>query len=189
MTESEKDSRLYLWGAIVILLAMLLSLKACQKEKIVIETKTVVKVVEKRDTLKIDRPKIVYKWKDRVIHITDTDTVFKEFNPKDYLYAFDTITPKTDVSIKGWGDLSSVSIISKCKDSIIEKTTTTTKTIFKNESAFFVGVGYSISPTQNNSYKTINADYHFKNKVLLGVGIGIDNYISPFVGAKISIKL
>jgi hypothetical protein len=189
MTESEKKSRLYLRVAVVILLAILLSLKACQKEKIVTKTKTVIKVVEKRDTLTIEKPKLVYKWKDRVIHVTDIDTVFKQFNPKDYAYVFDTITSKTDVKIIGWGDISKVSIISKCKDSVIETKTTVTKTIIKNESAIFLGASYATIPTHNYSLKSINADYNFKNKMLFGIGLGIDSYTRPLVSAKISIKL
>lgn len=151
------------------------------EEKTKTEYKYIVK--ERTDTLKIDKPVVVYK--DRVKNkiIIKTDSVYKDFKPSDYSYKLDTIDKKFEAHIEGWGGLKKIEVVSKHKDSIIEKTVT--KTLVVNKSSLYLWGGYSFKP----SYQA-GVDYTIKNKVIVGGAIDYDRNIgtiTPMV--KIGIKL
>jgi hypothetical protein len=163
-----------------IIIGLLLAKPA--KESIKTEYKYIVK--ERVDTLKIDNPKVVYK--DRVKNTTTVrvDSVYKEFKPSDYSYKLDTVSTKFEAHLEGWGGLNKVNIISKHRDSIIEKTVT--KTLLVNKSTLYLWGGYSFKP----SYQA-GVDYTIKNIIILGGAIDYDRELgktTPMVKIGIKIK-
>lgn len=163
-----------------IILGLLLAKPAEEKTKT--EYKYI--TVERTDTLKIDKPIVVYK--DKIVNITKikVDSVYKNFKPSDYNYSFDSINNNFEAHLKGWGGLDKVNIISKHKDSIIEKTVT--KTLVVNKSSLYLWGGYNFKP----SYQA-GVDYTIKNKIIVGGAIEYDNNTgktTPMVKLGIKIK-
>jgi len=151
------------------------------------EEKTEIKykyiTVNRTDTLKIDKPIVVYK--DRIKNTTTikVDSIYKDFKPSDYSYKFDTINKKFEAHLQGWGGLDKINIVSKHKDSIIEKTIT--KTLLVNKNTLYLWGGYSFKP----SYQA-GVDYTIKNTIIVGGAIDYDNNTgktTPMI--KIGIKL
>ena len=166
---------------VVLLLIILFTPRNCKGKTVI---KREVKVVERVDTLVVEKPILKYKYKERVRTIHDTDTVIEKFRPSDYLYTYDTLTDRTKVKIVGWGAIRKIKIENKCKDSIIYEK----ETIYKTSNQLYLGGGYNVNPLTKNSLTTINLDYTF-NKILIGVSAGADNKIQPYVGFRIGIKL
>lgn len=163
-----------------IILGLLLAKPAEEKTKT--EYKYI--TVERTDTLKIDKPVLVYK--DKIVNITKikVDSVYKDFKPSDYSYKFDSINNKFEAHLEGWGGLKKVNIISKHKDSIIEKTVT--KTLLVNKSTLYLWGGYSFKP----SYQA-GVDYTIKNKIIVGGAIDYDRELgktTPMIKMGIIIK-
>lgn len=160
-------------------LGLILAKPTEEKEETIIKYVT----VERIDTLKIDKPVVVYK--DRIRNITRVkiDSIYKDFKPSDYNYKFDTINRKFEAHLQGWGGLDKISIVSKHKDSIIEKTIT--KTLLVNKNSLYLWAGYSLKPSTQ-----IGVDYTIKNIVIVGGNIDYDKntgIITP--GIKLGIKL
>jgi len=162
-----------------IVIGLLLAKPA--EEKTEIKYKYIIK--ERTDTLKIDKPIVVYKDKIKNITIVKIDSIYKEFKPKDYTYKLDTINKKFEAHLEGWGGLKKINIISKHKDSIIEKTITNTLVV--NKSTLYLWGGYSFKP----SYQA-GVDYTIKNTIIVGGAIDYDKNTgktTPMI--KVGIKL
>ena len=162
-----------------IVLGLLLAKPAEEKTEIKYKYIT----VERTDTLKVDNPTVVYKDKLKNTTIVRVDSVYKDFKPSEYAYKYDSINDKFKVHLEGWGGLSKINIISKHKDSIIEKTIT--KTLLVNKSTLYLWGGYSFKP----SYQA-GVDYTIKNTIIVGGAIDYDNSTgttTPMI--KIGIKL
>ena len=162
-----------------IVLGILLAKPAEEKTEIKYKYIT----VERTDTLKIDNPIVVYKDKIKNTITIRVDSVYKDFKPSDYTYKLDTINKKFEAHIEGWGGLKKINIISKHKDSIIEKTITNTLVV--NKSTLYLWGGYNFKP----SYQA-GVDYTIKNTIIVGGAIDYDNNsgkTTPMV--KIGIKL
>lgn len=153
-----------------------------------IKTDTIYKYITRVDTFKIDNPIVTYK--DKPILITNTDTILKEFSPKQYEYTYkDKIDSKSkrtqlDVDIKGWGDITSMSFNMTEKDTI--KTIYTKETITKTvtPSTLFLGASFD-----SEMKPGLNVDYSIKGKVLLGTQVQYNPMTNkPLIGGKIGIK-
>jgi|GEM_PF-4557071 len=149
------------------------------------KTETIIKyiTVERTDTLIVNKPTVVYKDRIKNREIIKIDSVYKEFKPKDYAYKYDTINKKFEAHLQGWGGLSKVEIISKHKDSIIEKTVT--ETLLVNKNTLYLWGGYSFKP----SYQ-VGVDYTIKNILIVGGNIDYNQntgIVTPAI--KLGIKL
>lgn len=139
--------------------------------------------VERRDTISITKPVVVYKDRVKNTETIKIDSVYRDFKPSDYKYTLDTINSKFEAHLAGWGGLDKVNIISKHKDSIITKTIT--NTLVSNKSTLYLWGGYDIKP----SYK-IGVDYTIKNILIVGGNIDFDKNTQKITpGVKIGIKI
>ena len=168
---------------IALIIGFIMGLIVSKPATETIVTKTEYKVVNKVDTLRIDKPIVVYKNKIVEKEVIKIDSVYKDFRPSDYKYTLDTINSKFEAHLAGWGGLDKVDIISKHKDSII--TNTTIKTVLVNKNTLYIWGGYNTRP----SYQ-VGIDYTIKNKLVIGSNIDYDKdtqQVTP--GVKIGIKI
>ena len=189
------------YGIFLLLIGFLLgSLLTCNKDeesvKTTIKKNTKIKYVIKNhtDTI-VTEPKVVYKYLDKVIRIKNTDTIIKDFKPKDYLWTYEKIdttkNKKTTIKVtaNGWGNLNKLDYVINTKDSTkivtntIEKTTE--KTIIKYPTSLFLSGGYDTNKNPN-----VGLDLTIKNKIILG-GTVQYNVLNnkPIAGIKIGVKL
>jgi hypothetical protein len=139
--------------------------------------------VERTDTLVIDKPVVEYIDRTKNTETIKIDSVYKDFKPSDYSYKFDTINKKFEAHLQGWGGLSKIDIISKHKDSIIEKTIKETITVNKN--TLYLSGGYSLAP----SYQA-GIDYTIKNWIIIGGNVDYNQKTGTLTPAvKIGVKL
>ena len=155
------------------------------------ETKVEYIVKTTTDTIKIDSIQVDYKYKDKVIILTQLDSIIKDFKPKDYSFTYDKIIEskskktKVNMQIKGWGNITNADFNITETDSTKIITNTITKTIEKNNSGLFISGSFN---TQKEP--AIGLDYIYKNKWIIGTQVQYDNIIQkPIVGLKVGFKL
>lgn len=152
------------------------------KEKIVTTVKYI--TIDRTDTLTINKPIVVYKDRVKNTETIKIDSVYKEFKPSDYTYSFDSVNNKFEAHLKGWGGLSKINIISKHKDSIIEKTIK--ETVIVNKNTLYLSGGYSL----NRSYQA-GIDYTIKNWIIVGGNLDYNQstgIVTPAIKLGIKIK-
>jgi len=164
-----------------------------KKDKDIIKTNTVVKYIQKTDTLVNEKPVLVYKNKEVIKTIdkidSKTDTIIKDFNINDYRYTYTKNDTLGDIYVSGWGEIDSLKIINKYKDKIT--TINNTETIFKSSNGLFLSGEYLTPFNKNNTLKPIykaNLDMTIRNKIIIGGSIGIQGN-NPYYGGKIGFKL
>ena len=168
------------------------SLLTCNRDKptttTTIETKYVVK--NHIDTIRT-KPKVVYKYVNKVIPIKQIDTIIKNFNPKDYQWIYiktdTTKNNKTNIKITatGWGNITKLDYIINTKDSIVYITKQTERTIIKNTNNLYLSGGYN-----TNKNISVGLDWTIKNKMIIGGVIEYDKVTNkPIAGIKLGIKI
>jgi cellobiose-specific phosphotransferase system component IIB len=142
------------------------------------------------DTI-LSNPKVEYKYKDKIVVIKNTDTIIKNFKPKDYEWVYNktdtTKNKKTIINIKanGWGNLTKLDYIINTKDTTKIITNTIEKTIIKTPNTLYLSCGYN-----SNNNPNIGIDWTIKNKFIMGGIVQYDNKINePVFGVKIGVKL
>lgn len=168
---------------IALITGFIIGLLAAKPAKVSTVTEIKYVTIERRDTISIEKPIVIYKDKIKNTETIRIDSVYRDFKPSDYKYTLDTINSKFEAHLSGWGGLDKINIISKHKDSIITKTTT--NTLLVNKSTLYLWGGYNLRPTYQ-----AGVDYTIKNTIIVGGSIDYDrntNKVTP--GIKIGIKI
>ena len=164
-----------------------------KKDKDIVKTNTVVKYIQKTDTIVNEKPVLVYKNKEVIKTIdkidSKTDTIIKDFNINDYRYTYTKNDTLGDIYVSGWGEIDSLKIINKHKDKIT--TINNTETILKSSNGLFLSGEYLTPFNKNNSLNSmykVNIEFIYRNKIIIGGSIGIQGN-NPYYGGKIGFKL
>jgi len=179
---------------IVALIIVLLFQRSCNKSPIEIEPKVITKVETKWDTVTIDKPVYVPKWKTKVVTKykidsilintpIDTLEVLKDYYAKN-VYIDEIVLDSLGIIIIT-DTISKNSIFSRqVKSDILIPTTKITEEIYLNNREFYYGLGLQGRSDQIN-YIGGELLYKDKKKQIYGLGIGVNQDFKPVVSGRL----
>jgi len=155
--------------------------------------------VTRVDTFRDNKPIVKYKYikNDSLIYISNSTStqILIDFKPSDYAYSYQKSfwsegnRVRNDIKLSGWGKLENIESAFTTHDTLADTIKTVTTTKFRPKSALFAGLKYQQSPNGKQNYRGMEIDWNIQNKMLLGVGAGLNEANSFQFGAKIGIKI
>ena len=179
---------------IVALIIVLFFQRSCNKSPIEIEPKVITKVETKWDTITIDKPVYVPKWKTKVVTKykidsilintpIDTLEVLKDYYAKN-VYIDEIVLDSLGIIIIT-DTISKNSIFSRqVKSDILIPTTRITEQIYLNNREFYYGLGLQGRSDQIN-YIGGELLYKDKKKQIYGLGIGVNQDFKPVISGRL----
>lgn len=164
---------------VVLIVGFLLGVTlTCSSDKDINSVQTKIKVVERKETVEIEKPVVEYKYVDREKIVVINDTVKEQ-----YRYTFKQKEKFGDIEIKGWGDIDNIKVTTTHKDSIIEKT------IIKHLKGVYLTGEYNNSFNKDNPLQGFKIGLDYINKdITIGGNIGYFEK-TPIFGIRIGYKL
>lgn len=183
---------------IVVLVIFILFQRSCNNTPIETEPKVITKVETKWDTVTINKPVYIPKWKTKIVTKYEIDSILVNIPIdtlevlKDY-YAKNVYIDKIDLDSLGVitviDTISQNSIFSRQVTSdILIPTTKITEEIYINNREFYYGLGLQGRSDQIN-YLGGELLYKDKKKQIYGLGIGVNQDFKPVISGRLYWKI
>ena len=183
---------------IVVLVILLLLQRSCSSDSNIVEPKIITKIETKWDTVTINKPIYVPKWKTKIVTKYEIDSilvnipidtleVLKDYYAKN-VYIDEIVLDSLGVVIIT-DTISQNSIFSRqVKSDILIPTTKITEEIYLNNREFYWGLGIQGRSDQIN-YIGGELLYKDKKKQIYGLGVGINQDFKPVISGRLYWKL
>lgn len=183
---------------IVVLVILLLLQRSCSSDSNIVEPKIITKIETKWDTVTINKPIYVPKWKTKIVTKYEIDSilvnipidtleVLKDYYAKN-VYIDEIVLDSLGVVIIT-DTISQNSIFSRqVKSDILIPTTKITEEIYLNNREFYWGLGIQGRSDQIN-YVGGELLYKDKKKQIYGLGVGINQDFKPVISGRLYWKL
>ncbi len=183
---------------IVVLVAIIFFMRSCGGEKIITEPKIITKIETKWDTVTIDKPVYIPKWKTKIVTKYEVDSILVNI-PIDTLEVLKDYYAKNvyidEIVLDSLGvvvitdTISQNSIFSRqVKSDILIPTTKITEEIYINNREFYWGLGIQGRSDQLN-YVGGELLYKSKKKQIYGVGLGVNQNFQPVLSGRLYWKI
>ena len=183
---------------IVALVAIIFFMRSCGEGKTVIEPKIITKIETKWDTVTINKPIYVPKWKTKIVTKYEIDSVLVNI-PIDTLEVLKDYYAKNvyidEIVLDSLGvviitdTISQNSIFSRqVTSNILIPTTKITEEIYLNNREFYWGIGIQGRADQLN-YVGGELLYKNKKKQMYGLGLGFNQDLRPVISGRLYWKI
>ena len=179
--------------SIAVLIIVIYLQRSCNSSPIEIEPKVITKVETKWDTITIDKPIYVPKWKTKVITKYENDTILVRI-PIDTLAVLKDYYAKNvyvdEIVLDSLGTviitdtITQNSIFSRqIQSNILIPTTTITEEHYINKREFYYGLGLQ---GRSDQIKYLGGELLYKDKKrqIYGLGLGINHEFKPVISGR-----
>ena len=183
---------------IAVLIIVIYLQRSCNSGPIETEPKVITKIETKWDTVTIDKPIYVPKWKTKVITKYESDTILIKI-PIDTLAVLKDYYAKNvyvdEINLDSLGIVTIIDTISQnsifsrqVQSNILIPTTTVTEEHYINNREFYYGLGLQGRSDQIN-YLGGEILYKDKKRQIYGLGLGINQDFKPVISGRMYWKL